>query len=786
LASVDSSRAVGEDVVQRALLALSTTAPGHGGRQRIDYRDLGVEQLGAVYERVLDHRPSWEPEPNPAVRMRKGSPERKATGSFYTPRSITEYLVRRTLHPLVRQATPDGILALRVLDPAMGSAAFLVAACHYLAQAYEAALIREGSCGAHDVSDSDRRAFRRRIAQRCLFGVDRNHMAVQLARLSIWLATLAGDRPLTFLDHHLRTGDSLIGATPADLARRAPPRAGASRIRRRPASLPFFEDQMLEDDLKSVLPDRRRIAEEPGDTLTAVQEKERLLERLVSRNGVLERWRMVADLWCGCWFWPDAAPPTPQTFGALADELLHRPSVLPRPMADRLLRTARDTAAGERFFHWVLEFPEAFYDPDGRPLPHPGFDAVIGNPPWSMLRGDAGDHDARRASSRRTRFIKDSGVYRAQSEGHVNLYQTFTERAVQLTRRGGRIGIVLPSGLLTDEGAGSLRNLLLRHCQTDSLALLENRDGVFPIHRSVKFALVTSTKGGATDEVRCHMGIRDPAVLDTIDDSSSASFRVRLGTPFIERVSGPGLALPDIRADWEASLLERLSRRFKPLAARDGWNLAFGRELNATEDARRFTRGRRGLPVLEGKQIGPFRVDLDGCRLRIAEGRLPRRLAGSGDYRRARLAYREVASASNRLTLIAALVPAHVVTTHSIFCLKTPLSEIDQAFLCGVLNSFVANFLVRLFVTTHVTAGVIGRLLVPGPGTGSLHVREIAGLAKRLAEPGETWAGDYARLQALAARAYECDEAEFANVLGTFPLVHPQEREAALACFRTS
>ena len=165
----------------------------------------------------------------PAVTLRPAG-RRKATGSFYTPRALTDFLVRRTLHPLVDGATPDAILSLRVLDAAMGSGAFLVSACRYLAAAYEAALVRTGARGAGEVTDADRAGFRRTIAQRCLYGVDRNPMAVQLGRLSIWLATLAADRPLTFLDHNLRPGDSLAGAS--NRGHRAP--AAALSRRRRP------------------------------------------------------------------------------------------------------------------------------------------------------------------------------------------------------------------------------------------------------------------------------------------------------------------------------------------------------------------------------------------------------------------------------------------------------------------------------------------------------------------------------------------------------------------------
>ena len=139
---------------------------------------------------------------------------------------MTAFLVRHTLEPLVKGRTADEILKLRILDPAMGSGAFLVAACRYLSAVAEEALIEEGTWHAHDVTAAERATLRREVASRCLFGVDLNPMAVQLARLSIWLATLATDKPLSFLDHHLVAGNSLVGASPDDLRRQ--PGGGAS------------------------------------------------------------------------------------------------------------------------------------------------------------------------------------------------------------------------------------------------------------------------------------------------------------------------------------------------------------------------------------------------------------------------------------------------------------------------------------------------------------------------------------------------------------------------------
>ncbi|MGH9147606.1 MAG: hypothetical protein ACRD1Q_12915, partial [Vicinamibacterales bacterium] len=150
---------------------------------------------------------------------------------------------------------------------------------------------------------------------------------------------------------------------------------------------------------------------------------------------------------------------------------------------------------------------------------------------------------------------------------------------------------------------------------------------------------------------------------------------------------------------------------------------------------------------------------------------------------RARLAYREVASATNRLTLIAAIVPAGVVTTHTVYCLKTPLSPVEQSFLCGILNSFVANYLVRLFVTTHVSASTLRRLRVPHLGPGDSLFNEIATLAVTLSKADDTWTPEHAQLQSAVAQAYELSAQEFGHVLNTFPLIPSADRRAALRTF---
>jgi hypothetical protein len=210
----------------------------------------------------------------------------------------------------------------------------------------------------------------------------------------------------------------------------------------------------------------------------------------------------------------------------------------------------------------------------------------------------------------------------------------------------------------------------------------------------------------------------------------------------------------------------------------------FGRELNATDDRAAFvpfTGNASARPVLEGKQIEPFRAFPENARLELPIGSpTSARVA-----RRARLAYRDIASATNRLTLIAALVPARCVTTHTLFCLKTRLPLDAQHVLCALLNSYVANYLARLRVTTHVTASLMSRLPVPVVTPAEPVFSRLATLARTLAEaptPAED-TPEYAELQAVAAALYHLSAADFEHVLGTFPLVAPEIKAKALDIF---
>jgi len=458
--------------------------------------------------------------------------------------------------------------------------------------------------------------------------------------------------------------------------------------------------------------------------------------------------------------------------------------VLPPRTAHGQLTEAGAVAARLRFFHWELEFPEAFFGPDGVRLPAAGFDAVLGNPPWDMLRADQhGDGRSAPHGSERSlvRFTRETGIYHAQSDGHANKYQLFLERAVSLLQPAGRLGLVLPSGLATDHGCARLRRLLLTGCAVDSIVGFENRARIFPIHRSVRFLILTATNGTATSHFDCRFGETDANVLadSEIEPAPQPRRPVRLTPATLARLSGDDLAIPDIRCETDLVIAERAAALFPPLGAADGWGAHFGRELNATDDRREFGPPDRGWPVLEGKAIRPFGVDLRSTRWSIRPSRA-RTLLGDRSLR-PRLAYRDVASATNQLTLIAALLPAESASTHTLFCLRTPLPARAQYFLCGLFNSLPINYLARLRVTTHVTTAIVERLPIPTRTGQPAAFAEIAACARVLTRAYDRHV--FARLNARVAALYCLTQDEFAYVLSTFPLVERQDKDAAAAEF---
>ena len=305
----------------------------------------------------------------PGAMVLQPSEERRKSGSHYTPRSMTEPIVVTTFRPILERLgpnpTPAQILDLKVCDPAMGSGAFLVAVCRFLAEL----LVRAWHayrCVPKDIPpDEDEILHARRIvAQRCLYGVDKNPMAVDLAKLSLWLATLAKNHAFTFLDHALRCGDSLVGLSKAQIL----------GFHWKPEEQRDFTRAAIEGQLTRAMEQRRQIREAPDQT-----SEDALRERLRAADGFLDQGRRYADLVVSAYFAGDYERKRKEQLDSLADDLSSQQTKFEADRHFRLAAAQDELRKGNRAlipFHWEIEFPEVFS------RENPGFDAFVGNPPF--------------------------------------------------------------------------------------------------------------------------------------------------------------------------------------------------------------------------------------------------------------------------------------------------------------------------------------------------------------------------------------------------------------------
>jgi hypothetical protein len=343
--------------------------------------------------------------------------ERRRSGSHYTPRSFTEPIVRTTLRPILKRfgehPTPEQILDLKVCDLAVGSGAFLVEACRQLGDALIKAWQHHGERPSLPPDETEELLSRRTVAQRCLYAVDRNPMAADLAKLSLWLATLAKDHPFTFLDHAVRSGDALVGLTRTQIA----------DFHWLPLGERVFGQNLVESRIRTATNYRKRILD-GGDFLTPAKKQ----EQLDLADEALKEVRFVGNLVIAAFF----SASTNHARQLKRDEFLHGYTSAPRtrdPMfgveeIDNLIRGDLPVTP----FHWEIEFPEVFDRENG------GFDAVVGNPPY------AGKNNL--LSGNREGYLDWLKSLHEESHGNADLVAHFFRSAFNLLRRGGTSGLI--------------------------------------------------------------------------------------------------------------------------------------------------------------------------------------------------------------------------------------------------------------------------------------------------------------------------------------------------------
>jgi len=447
---------VGDAQLQLALDKLArVVSPRSGAKEFIDYRDLAERHLGTIYEGLLEYH--LQPTPRTAdgftTEIVNDKGERHRTGSYYTPDFVVQYIVEQTLRPVLDAAvagkTTDAektaaVLGVNCIDPAMGSGHFPVAAMEYIARY----LVELAVAPPDNVGDEPDLAYwKRRVAQSCIYGVDLNPLAVDLAKLSLWLATAAKGRPLSFLDHHLRCGNALVGARASELDGTATPAKKAKRSKKETAAaeagqLSLLDDAAFAGAMSSAVGSMWLIEGSAGRTVDEVKEQERIYETV--RAGLTERFAVTADLVTSAGF---GAAPERGLWRALAEYATKRDAgAFATPAFERPMEQVRQIKAAQRFFHWDLEFPEVFYDRHGRPKGEQGgFDAVVGNPPYVRQEQLAP--------------IKPylQGAYPETYSGTADLFVYFFQQGMKLMREGGRLGYIASNSWLRANYATPLR-----------------------------------------------------------------------------------------------------------------------------------------------------------------------------------------------------------------------------------------------------------------------------------------------------------------------------------------
>ncbi len=697
---------VGDLHLRRAIDLLARVEdPETGARAFVDYRDLDVRHLGSVYEGLLEHRLRFAVEPlrarkaggrtileplpdddEPAgadiaastVYLLTDKGERKTTGSYYTPEALVERIVRYTLDPVLaavrsRHASADGLipptardafvrdaLSINVLDPAMGSGHFLVSATDHIARW----LVEQALPATDDLGDADEMDYwRRRVVQACIYGVDVNPLAVELAKLSLWLRTVSRDRPLSFLDHHLRCGDSLLGARVDELQTSAPGAKRSGKLKtaakKREAKAAAGQLSMLADSafagaMVSAWEMMERIEDLDARTVDDVHEAAEIYGRI--QRDVTRKYRRLAD----------AA--TARYFGLEVDDdtwsaLVRHESAggFDLPHFAELMDRAAEIATEHRFFHWELEFPEVFFDRHGRVPEDGGFDAVVGNPPWERMKLQeneffagraAGIAAAPRASDRKRmikalpdddpelwseyqsakgradsnmRYVRTSGHFPLMGRGDTNTYAVFAERAVALLSPEGRAGLLVPSGIATDHSTRHFFQMLVEERRLERLHDFENRKAILQdVHRSFKFSIVVM--GGESAGVQA---VRTGFFLHSTDDLDDPERIFDLDADDFRRFNPNTLTCPIFRRRRDYELTRKIYEAAPVLVDRSGadevnpWGVKFMAMFHMTNDSHLFRTaaeleeegfwlgvgnvyargGERCLPLYEGKMV---------------------------------------------------------------------------------------------------------------------------------------------------------------------------------------
>ena len=762
------------------------------GPMPVRWRDMGTEELGSVYEGLLELVPLIEDDHRTfrfAGAGANAGNARKNSGSYYTPSSLVQVLLDQALDPVIDgtiarhppgSAVPadEALLSLAICDPACGSGHFLLAAARRLAM--RITTLRTG--GATDANAY--RDILREVIRRCLYGVDLNPMAVELCQVALWLEGVTPGRPLTFLDHRIRCGNSLVGAspsaewrsvmnkglpdkafaTPSVLAGTALGGATEAAVRTVVSELTKANRTEVRQRASGTVqtrmnfdapPDFEALQTGAGRDVTAIIDRpDGTVSELASITHDYAAWqaevahlRSGFDAWTSAFFWPvedvasRRAPGPPTTADFARPDAAAVPPTLRQPGQREMVAAL---ATRHRFFHWPIEFPEVFAKG--------GFDCILGNPPWEKPEMDevewfsgrdaaiAALPGARRkdaiaalqttnprlwgefamASAEVTstsQFIKTSGRYARTGMGRINLYALFSEHARDLVNDHGRAGIIVPTGIATDDTTKVFFGHLVESGSLATLFDFENM-GIFEsVHNNYKFCLMTLS-GAPVPRGDMAFFLHDVAELQ-----GDTGRRFQLSPADFALINPNTKTCPTFRTRADADLTRAIYGRVPVLVndvtGENPWGLRFMQGLfNMTSDSALFRDipGPGRVPLYEAKLFQQFThrwamytdatvtrnitaAELADPSVEIRprywmdKSHVDAKLDGRWD-REWLLAFRDLARSVEERTCISGILPAYSIG-HKAPLVMADRPAIDQAMLLANLNALVHDFVVR-------------------------------------------------------------------------------------------
>ena len=609
-------------------------------RRLVDFTHLGSEEFGSVYESLLELQPKIHITDHGATYHNEvfAGNERKTTGSHYTPTSLIDSLIETALMPVIQAAIKDGpagkaperLLALRICDPACGSGHFLIAAARMLSK-HLASLRAEGN----EPSETEQRHAIREVVSRCIYGVDLNPLAIELAKIALWMEALEPGKPLSFLDQHLQVGNSLLGTTPNLILKGLPddafdPIAGDDK---KHSSLfkkqnreqwqqyqgkgDLFEEAELGfhlGDMASGYKDLNTMADDTPEQMEAIAAAYAMLK---GEGQYRTSGHLLADAWTAAFVWRKDKGME----HAITVSLLQRIRKNPHDLAPWMFEEIQRLAKQYQFFHWHLAFPEV--------MNRGGFDCILANPPWERVKlqekewfaprhpriANAANAAARtrmieslkiedpklfanfqedlRKAGGESHLLRSSGLFPLCGRGDINVYTVFAELMRTLVNEQGRVGAVLPSGIASDDTTKFFFRDLMEKKALASLFDFENRKGLFPaVDSRMKFCLITMGNGV---KVLSKQATFVFFALNT-NELNDPDKRFTLSSEDLALLNPNTRTCPIFRSGRDAELTKAIYRRVPVLIkeARDGnpeenpWGIKFSAMFHMSNDSPLF------------------------------------------------------------------------------------------------------------------------------------------------------------------------------------------------------